>query len=144
MVGYTRQTEEKFTASPLTPQYAAADFSNDQLERLAILSGEGEVLGHYSRGHSFGGEVLMRSAGTLQLRVYEYPGWQVRLNGAFVEHRVSPPHGLIEFDVPAGSHRIDMRMGSTPERTASMAISVATLFLLLGIWGWGRLNSRKE
>jgi hypothetical protein len=138
MIGYTRQTEEKFTLSPLSPQYAAPEFSYDQLQRVALLSGKGEVLSHYSRGHSYGGEVLMQSSGTVQIRVYEYPGWQVRVNGMPVEHRVSPPYGLIEFDLPAGKHRIDMRMGSTPLRTASMAVSMATFCLLAGLWGWRR------
>ena len=138
MLGYTRWVEQPFTQSALTGQYAAADFSNDKLERLGILSGDGTVLYHYSRGHSFGGEVEMATPGVVQMRVYYFPGWQVRMDGAPVAHRLSPPDGLIEFDVPAGRYRIDMRMGSTPPRTAGMAISAATLLVLLGLLFVGR------
>ncbi len=140
MLGYTQQVEERFTQSPLTEQYALADFSNDKLERLGILADTGQVLGHYSRGHSFGGEVEMDSAGVVQVRVYDFPGWQVQLDGQPVVHRVSPPYGLIELDVPDGRHQIDVRMGTTPVRSAGMAISGGTLLLLVGLWGWGRRN----
>lgn len=138
MLGYTSWVEQPFTQSALTPKYAAADFSNDRLERLGILSGDGAVLYHYSRGHSFGGEVEMASPGVVQIRVYYFPGWQVRLDGRPVAHRLSPPDGLMEVDVPAGRHRIDMRMGSTPVRSAGIVISAATLLLLLGLVAWGQ------
>lgn len=142
MLSYTRYVEESYSVTPLTAQYLAEDFSNDMLKRLAILAGEGEVLRHYSRGHSFGGEVRMATPGTVQVRVFEFPGWQVRLDGEPVPHRLSPPHGLIEVDVPAGYHRIDVRMGTTPVRTAGALISGLTLLGLVGLWGYGRMSTR--
>lgn len=138
MLGYTRLVEERFTESPLTAQYLADDFSNDKLERLGILAGKGEVLRHYSHGHSFGGEVLLASAGTVQVRLLHFPGWQVRVDGQPVTHRVSPPYGLIEFDLPAGRHHIDVRMGGTPVRTTGALISGITLAALIGLWFFSR------
>jgi hypothetical protein len=138
MYGYTRLTQETFDVSPMTPQYQDPDFSNDKIERLAILSGEGTVLGHYSRGHSFGGTVDLSTPGVVQVRVYEHPGWQARIDGEPVAHRVSPPYGLIELDVPAGRHTIELRMGSTPIRTVSAVISVATLGMLILLWALSR------
>jgi hypothetical protein len=138
MYGYTRQVEETFSASPMTPQYQDPEFSTEKLERLAILRGEGQILSHYSRGHSSGGEVDLATAATVQIRVYDHPGWQVRVDGQSVVHRVSPPYGLIEVDLPTGRHRIDLRMGSTPVRTASAAVSALTLILLAGLWAWKR------
>ncbi|HXF62268.1 MAG TPA: hypothetical protein VNK95_11670, partial [Caldilineaceae bacterium] len=135
MFGFTRFVEQRFTESPLTAQYLAAlntpaDFSPDSLERLAIIAGEGEVARHYSRGHAFGGEVRMATPGVVQIRLFEFPGWQVRLNGQPVAHRVSPPYGLMEVDVPAGAHRIDVWMGATPARTAGALTSGITLLAL--------------
>ncbi len=138
MYGYTRLVDETFDTSPMTPQYQEPDFSNDKLERLAILSGEGTILSHYSRGHSFGGEVDLSGPATIQVRVYEHPGWQARVDGVAVAHRVSPPYGLVELDVPAGRHRIDLRMGSTPIRTVSAAVSLATLLILVALWALAR------
>lgn len=144
MLGYTRLVEERFTESPLTAQYLAEDFSNDKLERLGILAGAGEVISHYSRGHSFGGEVRVVSPGTVQVRLFEFPGWQVRVNGVPHAYRVSPPYGLIELDVPAGTHRVDVRMGMTPVRTAGAIISGVTLLLLVGLWGARRVMTARR
>jgi hypothetical protein len=141
MLGYTDRVTERFSETPLSAQYQAADFSNERLERLAILAGAGEVTHHYSHGHSFGGEVVMASPGTVQVRVYDFPGWQVRLNNEPVAHRVSPPHALIELDVPAGTQQIDVQMGTTPVRTLGATISGLTLLMLIALWGYSRISS---
>lgn len=142
MLGYTDRVEERFTETPMSAQYQAADFANDHLERLAILAGEGEVTRHYSRGHSFGGEVTMATPGRVQVRVFDFPGWQVRLNHELIAHRLSPPHALIEVDVPAGHHQIDVRMGTTPVRTLGAAISGLTMLALIALWGQSRISQR--
>jgi hypothetical protein len=134
MLGYTRLVEERFTESPLSAQYLLDDFSNDRLERLGIVEGAGQVVSHYSRGHSFGGEVVMERAGVVQVRLFEFPGWQVWLNGDPVAHRSSPPYGLMELDVSAGAHRIDVRMGTTPVRSLGMFVSGVTLLILFVTW----------
>jgi hypothetical protein len=141
MLGYTRFVEERFTDSPLADQYLAAEFSNTALERLAVSSGEGEVLRSYSLGHAFGGEVAMVSPGTVQVRLFEFPGWQISVDGAPVAHRVSPPYGLIELDLLEGRHRIDLWMGTTPPRTAGAATTAVTLFILAGLWLYSRVRA---
>lgn len=138
MVATTRFVDEPIADSPLTEQYLADDFSLDSLNRLEIIAGEGEVVRHSGQGHAFSGEVVMTTPGTLQILLYYFPGWQVKLNGVSVPHRVSPPHGLIETDLPAGRHQIDIRMGSTPARTAGALITALTLVFLLGLWLYGR------
>lgn len=140
MIGYTRQVEERFRTSGLTAAYRnyAGEFALDALPRLQILQGDGRVTDVYSRGSSFGGQVAMDSPGVVQVRLYDFPGWRVRLNGEPVPHRTSPPRGLIELDVPAGSHRIDVRMGLTPSRRTGRLLTLGTLLLLLGLWGWQR------
>lgn len=139
MLGYTTLVQERFTESPLTAQYAAAleqdaPFDRDQLARLGILAGEGVVTRNYSRGHHFGGAVTMQTPGVVQIRLFAFPGWQVRLNGELVDYRVSPPHGVMEIDVPVGEHRIDVAMGATPVRTAGAIISGLTLLTMVGLF----------
>jgi hypothetical protein len=107
------------------------------------VQGRGEVLSNYSGGESFGGEVEMAEPGVVQVRIYNFPGWQVKLDGQPVEFRTSPPYGLIELDVPAGRHRIDVRMGSTPVRTAGTLISGGTLLVLILLWLYESTQSKQ-
>ena len=142
MLGYTTLVQERFTETALTPQYASAllldtPLDTDRLERLEIVGGTGTVIDHYSRGHHFGGRVVMSTPGTIQIRLYAFPGWQIQLNDRPVTYQVSQPHGLMEIDVTAGAHRIDVHMGSTPPRTAGLVLSTATLLTLLAFWAQG-------
>jgi hypothetical protein len=148
MRAYTSFVEERFTDTPMTAQYAAAmqerdPFDPDQLERLEIIAGDGVVTRAYSRGHRFGGEVTMQTPGVVQIRVYAFPGWQVHIDDEPVEYRISQPHALMEVDVPAGSHRIDVRMGSTPIRATGIAISGLVLLVLTGLWAQSQRERRQ-
>ncbi len=142
MIAYTQWVQEPFKTSPMSAEYAADDYvepwragsGDPSLTRLAILSGSGKILSHYSHGSSAGGVVRADTPATVRLHLYYFPGWRVTVDGQPVEHRVSDPHGLIEVDVPAGEHRIDAVMGATPARTAGTLTSWATLVLLVGLW----------
>lgn len=65
---------------------------------------------------------------TLQYLTFYFPGWQATLNGDAVPITPSNPEGLITIPVPAGSHEISIRWGSTPLRTALTSVSLL-LFL---------------
>lgn len=141
MIAYTQWVQEPFITSPMTGDYAAADYREDygengRLTRLAIVTGQGEVVSQYSRGSSAGGVVRVDGPATVRVHLTYFPGWQVRVDGQLAAARVSNPHGLIEVDVPGGEHRIDVRMGPTPPRITGAIISWATLLALLGAWGW--------
>jgi hypothetical protein len=141
MIAYTQWVKEPFTTSPMTQEYASPNYvenysDNGILTRLEILKGGGKVLSQYSRGSSGGGVVRVDGPATVRIHLYYFPGWQVRVDGQLVEARVSDPHGLIEVDVPAGEHHIDVRMGSTAPRRAGTITSWTTLVLLLGLWFW--------
>lgn len=142
MLGYTTWVQEPFQESPMTADYAAESYQEekgytDDLTRLAIIGGSGEVVSNYSRGSSFGGVVQLDEPATVRIHLYHFPGWQVRVDGVLTPHRISEPHGLIEVDAASGTHRIDVRMGSTPPRQLGTAISWATLILVLGLAAWG-------
>jgi hypothetical protein len=147
MLGYTAWVSEPFTASPMSDAYASPDYSeshgvNTTLPRLAIITGGGEIVSNYSHGSSFGGVVRMADAGVVRIHVYDFPGWQATVDSAPVAHRLSGPQGLVEVDVPAGEHRIDLVMGSTPPRRTGALISWATLVVILGLMAWSEARQK--
>ncbi len=141
MIAYTEWVAEPFASSPMTPDYASdAYYDNrgqtDALTRLAIIEGTGTVLSQASGGSSGGGTVAMETPGVVRIHHFYFPGWQVTLDGAPVEHRVSDPSGTLEIDVPAGEHRIEARMGATPARTTGTVISWVMLAVAVGLVLW--------
>lgn len=124
MVAYT---EQQPTSSPMEAQYLASE----PLQVAAIIQGEGEIETLRHGGAS--DEIWVRAATpvTVQFYTYDYPGWQVWLDGAPISHRHEPPYGLITVDVPAGEHHLILEMGSTPPRVIGGIISLLAGGLIL-------------
>jgi len=132
-VGMMAVTDEQPQTSPLESQY----LNREPLTNVAgIISGEGAVETLHHGGGSDEVHVVAAGPVTLQFNTYDYPGWQVKLNGQPVVHRYEPPYGLITVDVPAGEHTLLLRMGSTPARTVGTIISTLALLTIVGILGW--------
>jgi hypothetical protein len=148
MMGYTLAVSEPYWVSPMSEQYAADSYLEEEgvtqsLTRFGVLSGAGTVTGSLSQGSVFSGDVLMDEPGVVRAYLTEFPGWQVRVDGVLTPHRLSDPHGLVEFDVTAGRHHIEVLMESTPARRLGMWISwaMAAVVALLFFWPVG---SRRE
>ena len=151
MIAYTEWVRERpFTESPLSADYAAADYHEDHgyttsLHRLGIVRGVGTVVSSYSRGSSFGGVVQVDRSATVRVYLYYFPGWQVLVDGAPGLYHISEQYGLIDVDLPMGEHRIDVRMGTTAVRQIGMAVSGITLVPVLIMLLWpGRRRAKRQ
>src|SRR5690606_34777423 len=58
--------------------------------------------------------------------------WLVRLDGTEIEPRPSAEVGLLEIDLPAGEHNLELTLGPTPMQATGRTISVIALVALLG------------
>ncbi|MBL8058011.1 MAG: hypothetical protein JNK29_15000 [Anaerolineales bacterium] len=69
-----------------------------------------------------------------------YPGWQVLIDGTPVPTQPAAATGLVAFTLPAGSHTVRVRFGSTPLRDAASAASLLSAALLAAglAAGWRR------
>jgi hypothetical protein len=73
----------------------------------------------------------------LRLFLFDFPGWQVRIDGQRVETELGRPEGFIVIPVPEGNHVVEVEFGSTPDRTTAWAITVFAL-LLTAVTAWLR------
>jgi hypothetical protein len=128
-VGMVSVTEEQPQTSPMEQQY----LNNEPLVTAGLIAGRGvvEMLRH--GGVSDKVKVIAAEPVTLQFYTYDYPGWQVTLNGRPVPHRPEPPYGLITVEVPAGEHIVQLRMGSTPPRLIGTAMSGFAVLIIFGL-----------
>ncbi len=104
MIVGTIWTTEAFTVSPMSagyadPAYAEVHGRTHSLERLSIVSGEGQVLRQDTAGATFGGLVEMATPGVVRLNLLDFPGWRVTIDGKPVSYRrLRQPH-------PTPAHR---------------------------------------
>lgn len=58
-----------------------------------------------------------------RLYLFDFPGWQVRVDGEAAETEIAQPEGFIVVPLTAGSHVVEVEFGSTPARTMAWAIA---------------------
>ncbi len=69
----------------------------------------------------------------LRLFLFDFPGWQVKIDGELVETELGRPEGFIVVPVPVGEHVVDVKFGTTPARTAGTAVSWAAFLITWGV-----------
>lgn len=131
-VGMVAATQEQPQTSPMEQQY----LQGQPLTAAGLSQGQGTVETLHRGGGSTELKVTAAGPVAVQFYTYDYPGWQVYLNGQAVPHRAEPPYALITVDVPSGSHTLRLQMESTPPRTIGAITSVLTLLILAGLYLW--------
>lgn len=75
------------------------------------------------------------------LRIFNFPGWYVTVNGETVPITRSDPEGWITFPVPDGRSTIQVTFRETPLRRGADGVSLVSLALLLGLLRFGNRYS---
>ena len=73
-------------------------------------------------------------AQNLTVRLFNYPAWEVLVNGKRVETLTSDVTGLLTIPVPAGENDVCVHFGSTPDRPVGGIVSLFSI-AVLGV-GW--------
>lgn len=69
--------------------------------------------------------------GKLMLRLFNYPAWQVEVNGQVVDAETSDDAGQMQIPVQAGGNQVRIMFIRTWDRTVGGVISILTLGLLI-------------
>ena len=126
-VGMVSVTDEQPQTSPMEQQY----LNGEPLITAGIIAGQGTIDVLHHGGGSDRVRVTAAEPVTLQFYTYDYPGWQVFVNGEPVPHRHEAPYGLITVDLPAGEHLVDLHMGDTPARVVGAVLSLLALLIII-------------
>ena len=84
-------------------------------------------------------EVRSSSPAFAVLKLMDYPGWRVRVNGQKLRDRLHREDGLLVVPIPSGTSRVEVSYEAMKDAWAGRIISVACSFLWLGT-ALGRRN----
>ena len=65
----------------------------------------------------------------LRLFQFDFPGWQVRVDGQHVETELGRPEGFLVIPIQSGAHIVEVEFGSTPARNLALFISILSILL---------------
>lgn len=116
-------------ATTLAERFQTSDFPSrlDALpEGVTLFAEETDV-------NRFVYEVASEAAFSLKVFQFAFPGWQATLDGDPIPITVLPPHGTLVVEVPAGTHRVEIRRVLTTAQ--SLGIGLTLLGILIGaLW----------
>lgn len=99
--------------------------------KVEIISGEGTIenIIYNNKQTSFS----ITAADPVRVKIYTvyWPGWQVFIDNKEAIVSYSNPAGLIEVDIPKGTHQVRAEFGETPLRLFADGISVVSFVGLL-------------
>ena len=100
-------------------------------ERAAVVDGSATVRVTDAASDSLSLRVDADTEATIQASIFDFPNWRVRIDGEAVRHTASAPHGLITFDLPEGTHLVELKLEDTATRRLANSISLASWGALL-------------
>jgi hypothetical protein len=76
-------------------------------------------------------EVIANQTFTMEVLIYDFPGWVAEVDDERVPITPSDPHGLITFSVSAGRSEVYLYMGHNQARAAGGVVTGVALMLLV-------------
>ncbi|HJX01463.1 MAG TPA: hypothetical protein VJ453_14915, partial [Terriglobales bacterium] len=87
-------------------------------------------------------QVASATPALLILKLYDYPAWKVRIDGAETPHE-STYSGQLKIDLPPGRHQVEVDFTRTPDRTLGIVISLVSA-VMLGVLAFFSERRRDE
>lgn len=95
-------------------------------------------------------KVLVKSStADIRLPLFDFPGWQVKVDGRVAQINHNNFLGLITFTVSGGEHTVDVRLKNTLPRTVGNIVTLTGILLIVGMLyslykPWGKLGLFKK
>jgi len=104
------------------------------MDRTQLAAGNGRVAIEHWAPELRRLRVDMEKPDQLQFRASNFAGWTATIDGGLVEIKEGAAKNIV-IDLPAGAHRVELELRSTPVRRAGDAITILSLALLFSIIG---------
>lgn len=96
-------------------------------ETPKIILGEGEIINYDKKITSASFEVEMEKEGLIDVPIYYFPGWEVKVDGGMQEFKEPGELGFIRVEVEEGAHTVILNFRNTPLRNVSNLLTVASI-----------------
>jgi hypothetical protein len=123
---------EVTTAAEYAPRWMEA-WPDYDARPARMITGQAKIQQDARTPVSWSGRFQAQGAGTAEMALAFFPGWEVRVDGLPVPVEPAKPTGLIRFQIPAGEHRVEARWTRTPPRLWGDGLSLLSLAVLAAV-----------
>jgi hypothetical protein len=121
-----------------TDEYVPADADPDEVDQKAPVArfegaGRTQIKVQEWNAESRKLAVTTKAPGGVELRLFNYPSWQVTVNGHSVDTQSTTPGGQLLISVAAGENQIQIHFIAGKDRRIGLVISVCALALII-VW----------
>jgi hypothetical protein len=99
--------------------------------KVLVLGGDAEITGVDHGSSSLVFAATSTGGARLRASITDFPHWRVRLDGKTIPHDHANELAAISFDVPPGSHNVELRLENTTVRTVANYWSLIAWVLLI-------------
>lgn len=97
-----------------------------------VLEGSPDIEVISDKSHSKIFKIKSKSKSIIQINTFSFPGWETKIDAKKVGYNDNNKLKLIVLDIPQGSHLITANFVNTMPRAVGNAISLVTVFNLIG------------
>lgn len=103
-----------------------------------IVLGDAQIENFENRSDSWQFEAKVSKISTIEVPVFDFPNWQVFVNGLKIGHSNSNYLGRIEFTLNPGNYKVKGKFGNTWIRTVSNTISLLSILIIIYMPFYGK------
>jgi hypothetical protein len=129
-----------------TPKWVSSDYLNPKFlaespisaNRLTVMSGDLVCVNYSHRGCIYEYNYKATADSEARIAVFYWPGWELRIDGNLrSENAKLGADGLVSLNLPAGSHRAELRYNPSPEgKFARLFSSTAAAIWIAVLFAW--------
>lgn len=108
-----------------------------------IRTGKAGINGFINKSNSFQFKVDVLYKANVEVPIFDFPNWHLKVNGVDFNHSHNNPSGRIRLDLDPGNYLIEGRFTDTPIRTFSNIITLLSLVTIV-IYTLNRKNGFKS
>ncbi|KKS13767.1 MAG: hypothetical protein UU67_C0017G0002 [Candidatus Daviesbacteria bacterium GW2011_GWB1_41_5] len=94
-----------------------------------IRSGQASVMNFIQRSNSFEFDATVDTISTIEVPVFDFPNWQVFINGVDISHSNKNFLGRISLNLGPGQYRVKGKFNDTGIRSLGNMITLASIFI---------------
>lgn len=112
-------------------------------EKPLVLKGKAEIKNFVNKSNYWRFEISVFEDSLVEVPVFDFPNWQISVDGGKIEHSLTDVLGDIQIDIKRGKYLVEGKFENTPIRILSNILTLFSLATVLYFVTYGKNKFKK-